>query len=176
MITSLTGGKALPPEVVEQVVAKTDGVPLFVEELAKMILESGLVQEEDDQYVLTGPLPPLAIPSTLHDSLMARLDRLSTARDLVQLGAVLGREFTYELLQAVSPVDEMTLQRGLAQLVDAELLYQRGLPPHSRLYLQACSHPGHRLSIAPEEHTPAVPSAHCPGIDGAVCGDCREPA
>jgi predicted ATPase len=123
MITSLTGGKALPPEVVEQVVAKTNGVPLFVEELAKMILESGLVQEEDDQYVLTGPLPLLAIPSTLHDSLMARLDRLSTARDLVQLGVVLGREFTYELLQAVSPVDEMTLQRGLAQLVDAELIY-----------------------------------------------------
>jgi predicted ATPase len=109
--------------VVEQVVAKTNGVPLFVEELAKMILESGLVQEEDDQYVLTGPLPLLAIPSTLHDSLMARLDRLSTARDLVQLGVVLGREFTYELLQAVSPVDEMTLQRGLAQLVDAELIY-----------------------------------------------------
>jgi predicted ATPase len=75
MITSLTGGKALPPAVVEQVVAKTDGVPLFVEELVKMILESGLVREEGDHYILTGPLPPLAIPSTLHDSLMARLDR-----------------------------------------------------------------------------------------------------
>jgi predicted ATPase len=132
MITSLTGGKALPPEVVEQVVAKTDGVPLFVEELVKMILESGLVREEDNQYVLTGPLPPLAIPSTLHDSLMARLDRLSAARTLIQLGAVLGREFPYTLLRAVAPVDEMTFQRGLAQLVDAELLYQRGLPPHSR--------------------------------------------
>jgi predicted ATPase len=107
------------------------GVPLFVEELVKMILESGLVQDEDDHYVLTGPLPPLAIPSTLHDSLMARLDRLAAARDLAQLGAVLGREFAYDLLQAVAPVDERTLQQGLAQLVDTELLYQRGLPPHS---------------------------------------------
>jgi predicted ATPase len=132
MITSLTGGKALPAEVVEQVVAKTDGVPLFVEELVKMILESGLVREEDNHYVLTGPLPSLAIPSTLHDSLMARLDRLSTTRELTQLGAVLGREFAYELLQAVAPVDETTLQQGLAQLMDAELVYQRGLPPRSR--------------------------------------------
>ena len=132
MITHLTGGKALPAEVVQQVVAKTDGIPLFVEELVKMILESGLMQEEADRYVLTGPLPPLAIPSTLHDSLMARLDRLSAAKDLAQLGAVLGREFAYELLQAVSPLDETTLQQGLAQLVDAELVYQRGLPPRSR--------------------------------------------
>jgi predicted ATPase len=132
MIPSLTGEKTLPTEVVEQVIAKTDGVPLFVEELVKMILESGLVREHTGHYVLTGPLPPLAIPSTLHDSLMARLDRLSTARELVQLGAVLGREFAYELLQAVSPVDELTLQQGLAQLVDAELVYQRGLLPRSR--------------------------------------------
>jgi predicted ATPase len=132
MILSLTGEKTLPTEMVEQVIAKTDGVPLFVEELVKMILESELVREQADRYVLTGPLPPLAIPSTLHDSLMARLDRLSTARELVQLGAVLGREFAYELLQAVSPVDEMTLQQGLAQLVEAELVYQRGLPPRSR--------------------------------------------
>jgi predicted ATPase len=132
MLTSLTGGKALPADVVEQVLAKTDGVPLFVEELVKMILESGLVREEAGHYVLTGPLPPLAIPSTLHDSLMARLDRLSTARELAQLGAVLGRELSYELLQAVALVDETTLQQGMRQLVDAELVYQRGLPPRSR--------------------------------------------
>jgi TOMM system kinase/cyclase fusion protein len=132
MIAHLTGGKALPAAVVQQVVAKTDGIPLFVEELVKMILESGLVQEEAKRYVLTGSLPPLAIPSTLHDSLMARLDRLSAARDLAQLGAVLGREFAYELLQAISPLEEPTLQQGLAQLVDAELVYQRGLPPQCR--------------------------------------------
>ncbi|HEY7496806.1 MAG TPA: AAA family ATPase, partial [Candidatus Tectomicrobia bacterium] len=123
--------KALPAEVVAQIVVKTDGVPLFVEELTKMVLESGLLQERDDHYALTGPLPPLAIPSTLHDSLMARLDRLATVKGLAQLGATLGREFAYELLQAVSPWDEGTLQQGLSQLVAAEFLYQQGLPPQA---------------------------------------------
>ena len=133
--TEMTGqvahGKVLPREVIEQVVAKTDGVPLFVEELTKMVLESGLLQEREDRYELTGPLPPLAIPTTLHDSLMARLDRLATVKALAQLGATLGREFAYDLLQAVSPWDEGTLQRGLHQLVDAEFLYQRGVPPQA---------------------------------------------
>jgi predicted ATPase/class 3 adenylate cyclase len=125
-------GKALPGEVVEQVVAKTDGVPLFVEELTKMVLESGLLQEREERYELTGPLPPLAIPATLHDSLMARLDRLATVKSLAQLGATLGREFSYDLLQAVAPWDEGTLQRGLQQLIAAEFLYQQGLPPQAR--------------------------------------------
>jgi class 3 adenylate cyclase len=124
-------GKALPAEVVEQVVAKTDGVPLFVEELTKMVLESGLLRERAECYELTGPLLPLAIPTTLHDSLMARLDRLAAVKGLAQLGATLGREFSYELLRAVSPWDEDTLRRGLQQLVAAEFLYQRGLPPQA---------------------------------------------
>jgi hypothetical protein len=124
-------GKALPAEVVEQVVAKTDGVPLFVEELTKMVLESGLLQEQEDRYDLTSPLPPLAIPATLHDSLMARLDRLATVKGLAQLAATLGREFAYALLQAVAPWDEAALHRGLHQLVEAEFLYQQGLPPHA---------------------------------------------
>jgi predicted ATPase len=126
--------KALPAEVVEQVVAKTDGVPLFVEELTKMVLESGMLQEREERYELTGPLPPLAIPATLHDSLMARLDRLATVKGLAQLGATLGREFAYDLLRAVSPWDEGTLRRGLSQLVEAEFLYQQGLPPQA-MYL-----------------------------------------
>ena len=131
MTSHVAHGKALPPEVVEQMVAKTDGVPLFVEELTKMVLESGLLQEREDRYELTGPLPPLAIPTTLHDSLMARLDRLATVKGLAQLGATLGREFSYNLLQAVSPWDEETLQQGLHQLVEAEILYQQGLPPQA---------------------------------------------
>jgi TOMM system kinase/cyclase fusion protein len=131
MTGQVAHGKALPAEVLEQVVAKTDGVPLFVEELTKMVLESGLLQEREACYELTGPLPPLAIPTTLHDSLMARLDRLATVKGLAQLGATLGREFAYTLLQAVSPWDEATLQRGLHQLVDAEFLYQQGLPPQA---------------------------------------------
>ena len=131
LTTRVTHGKALPPEVLAQVVAKTDGVPLFVEELTKMVLESGLLQERDDRYELTGPLPPLAIPATLHDSLMARLDRLAMVKGLAQLGATLGRESSYALLQAVSPWDEETLRRGLQQLVEAEFLYQQGLLPQA---------------------------------------------
>jgi predicted ATPase/class 3 adenylate cyclase len=131
MTGQVARGKVLPPQVVEQVVAKTDGVPLFVEELTKMVLESGLLQEREERYELTGPLPPLAIPATLHDSLMARLDRMATVKSLAQLGATLGREFSYTLLQAVAPWDEVTLHRGLHQLVAAEFLYQRGLPPQA---------------------------------------------
>jgi class 3 adenylate cyclase/predicted ATPase len=131
MIVRIAGGKVLPPEVVEQIVAKTDGVPLFVEELTKMVLESGLLREGEDHYALTSPLPSLAIPATLHDSLMARLDRLATVKALAQLGATLGREFAYELLQAVSLLDDTMLQHGVRQLVEAELLYQRGVPPQA---------------------------------------------
>jgi predicted ATPase len=131
LIAQVMHGKPLPAEMVKQVVAKTDGVPLFVEELLKMILEAGLVREEANGYVLTGPLPPLAIPATLQDSLMARLDRLAPVKEVAQLGAVLGRSFPYELIRAVSLLDEATLQRGLAQLVEAELLYQRSVPPQA---------------------------------------------
>ncbi len=131
MIGRVAHGKSLPAEVVEQVVAKTDGVPLFVEELTKMVLDSGLLQAREERYELTGPLPPLAIPTTLNDSLMARLDRLAAVKGLAQLGATLGREFSYELLQAVAPWDEETLRRGLQQLVEAEFLYQQGLPPQA---------------------------------------------
>jgi TOMM system kinase/cyclase fusion protein len=131
MVEHVAGGKALPAEIRQQVVAKTDGVPLFVEELTKMVLESSLLQEREDHYELMGPLPALAIPATLYDSLMARLDRLATVREVAQLGATLGRTFAYELLRAVSPQDEATLQQALAQLVEAELLYQRGVPPQA---------------------------------------------
>jgi predicted ATPase len=131
MTDRVVHGKALPTEVVEQVVAKTDGVPLFVEELTKMVLESGLLQEREARYELSGPLLPLAIPTTLHDSLMARLDRLAAVKAMAQLGATLGREFSYELLQAVAPWDEATLRRGLQQLVEAEFLYQQGVPPQA---------------------------------------------
>ena len=131
MVRRVAGDKRLPAAVVEQIVAKTDGVPLFVEELTKMVLESGLVREAEDGYVLSGPLPPLAIPATLQDSLMARLDRLFTAKGIAQLGAVLGRQFSFELLQAVSHLDEATLQRELHQLVEAEFLHQHGFPPQA---------------------------------------------
>ena len=131
MVASVAGAKALPRDVVQQIVAKTDRVPLFVEELTKTVLESGLLREHADHYELTGPLPALAIPATLQDSLMARLDRLATVKTVAQLGATIGRQFAYDLLQAISPLDEGTLQQGLRQLVEAELLYQRGIPPQA---------------------------------------------
>ena len=123
--------KPLPGVIAADVVAKTDGVPLFIEELTKTLLESGLLEQQADHYELAGPLPPLAIPNTLHDSLMARLDRLSTTKALAQLGAAIGREFSYALIRAVSPWDEDLLQDGLAQLVRAEFLYQQGVAPRA---------------------------------------------
>ena len=165
--------KALPAEVVEQVVAKTDGVPLFVEELTKMVLESGLLQEREEHYELTGPLPPLAIPATLHDSLMARLDRLATVKGLAQLGATLGREFAYDLLQAVSPWDEATLRRGLSAVGGGGVPVSAGAAATSDVPLQACPDPGSGLSILAAEHPPAAPSAHCPGVGGALSRLCE---
>jgi predicted ATPase len=130
LMAALTEGRVMPAEVVEQVVRKTDGVPLFVEELTRMVLESGLVREGlAGGYELAGPLPPLAIPATLQDSLMARLDRLATTKVVVQVGATLGRSFSYELLQAVTGLAETPLTLELGKLVEAELLYQRGFPP-----------------------------------------------
>jgi class 3 adenylate cyclase/predicted ATPase len=131
MVDAILGGKALPDEVLAQVLAKTDGVPLFVEELTKMVLESGLLEETDDQYELIGPLPELAIPSTLQDSLMARLDRFGSVKEVAQFAAVLGRAFSHELIEAVSPVDAASLDQALARLVRAEILYQRGVPPRA---------------------------------------------
>ena len=129
LVQKVTGGKALPAEVLDQIVAKTEGVPLFVEELTKTMLESGLLQDRGDHYELSGPLPPLAIPSTLHDSLMARLDRLAPIREVAQIGACIGREFTHELLLAVAPMPEAALDSALQQLSDAQLIFQRGTLP-----------------------------------------------
>jgi class 3 adenylate cyclase/predicted ATPase len=132
LIAQRVGGKALPAEVIQHIVTKTDGVPLYIEELTKMLLVSPLLREEGDQHVLTGPLRTATIPDTLQDALMARLDQLAVAKEVAQLGAVLGREFTYDVVQAISHRDEDTLQAGLRQLVAAELLYQRGRPPRAR--------------------------------------------
>ena len=102
MIAGVTGGKALPKEITDQIVDRTDGVPLFVEDLTKSVLESGLLREETDRYVLDRALPPFAIPTTLHDSLMARFDRLASVQFVAQIGAAIGREFSYVLVHEVS--------------------------------------------------------------------------
>jgi class 3 adenylate cyclase/predicted ATPase len=131
IITGMTDGKTFPAEVLQQIIFKTDGVPLFIEELTKAILESGQLTARDGHYELTGSFSTFAIPATLQDSLMARLDRLVTAKGIAQIGATIGRQFSYALLQIVSQVDDFTLQRELRRLVEAELLYQRGLPPQT---------------------------------------------
>ncbi len=126
---SVAKGKALPPEVLSQIIEHTDGVPLFVEELTKTVLESELLNDAGDRYVLRGPLPSLAIPSTLHASLLARLDRHAAVKDLAQTAAAIGREFSYALIAAVTDLPEQDLRGALAQLVNAELVFQRGSPP-----------------------------------------------
>jgi class 3 adenylate cyclase/predicted ATPase len=131
MVERIAGGKPLPTQVLTQISAKTDGVPLFVEELTKAVLESGVLQDSHGQYTMTGPLASFAIPATLQDSLMARLDHLMTSKGTAQLASVIGRQFAYDLLHTVSQLDEATLQRELKRLVDAELVYQRGLPPQA---------------------------------------------
>ena len=132
MIENIAKGKLLPEEVQEQIVEKTDGVPLFIEELTKMVLESGLVKEDNEAYHLVGPLPPLAIPTTLQDSLLARLDRLSDVREVAQVGAVLEREFSPDVLHAVLGGEAQAVQDALAQLVAAEVLYRRGVTTELR--------------------------------------------
>jgi len=132
LVDRVTGGRKLPAEVLAQIVAKTDGVPLFVEELTKNVLESGLLIEEGERYRLDGPLPALAIPSTLQDSLMARLDRLETVKEIAQIGAAIGREFSYGLLRAVYERDEGSLRNALALLDESELVFRSGEPPASR--------------------------------------------
>jgi predicted ATPase/class 3 adenylate cyclase len=131
LVQRLTGGKTLPKEVMDQILAHTDGVPLFIEELTKMVLEGGLLRERDGQYVLEHPLPPLAIPTTLQASLMARLDRLSSVREVAQIGAVAGRDFHYELLNAVAGLPRQRLDEALDQLMRSELMFRRGEIPHA---------------------------------------------
>ena len=132
LVERVTGGRELPAEVLAEIVAKTDGVPLFLEELTKHVLEFGLLAEGPDRYRLDGPLPPLAIPSTLQDSLMARLDRLAAVKDIAQIGAAIGREFSYPLLHVVVGRDEPTLRAALAQLEVSELVFRSGEPPAAR--------------------------------------------
>ena len=131
IVDRVIGGKSLPAEVKNQILAKTEGVPLFVEELTKTVLESGLLIEEGDRYVLAGPLASLAIPSTLQDSLMARLDRLASVKEVAQIGACIGRVFHHRLLVAVTGYEEARLEDALRQLEKSELVFRHGVPPEA---------------------------------------------
>ncbi|HEU5274652.1 MAG TPA: adenylate/guanylate cyclase domain-containing protein [Xanthobacteraceae bacterium] len=129
LVERVAGGRVLPRELLDEILARTDGVPLFIEELTKTVLESDLLDQRNGQYVLDRPLPAFAIPNTLHASLMARLDRLAAVRDVAQIGAVVGREFHFELLRAVSGLARAGLEEALEQLVRSELAFRRGETP-----------------------------------------------
>ena len=131
MVERVTAGEPLPAEVLRQIVAKTDGVPLFVEELTKTVIECGLVARSNGGYALSRPLTALAIPSTLHDSLMARLDRLAPVSEVAQIGACIGREFSHELLASISPMTDNVLNDALQQLIASELIFAVGTPPEA---------------------------------------------
>jgi class 3 adenylate cyclase len=132
LIQRAAGGRQLPPIVIEAILSRTEGVPLFVEELTKAVLESVIwkTTADDGHLELVGPLPPLAIPATLQDSLMARLDRLAPAREVAQIAACIGREFDEEIVGAVAGYPEPRLTAALGQLCRAELIQRRGTPPH----------------------------------------------
>jgi class 3 adenylate cyclase/tetratricopeptide (TPR) repeat protein len=129
MIGHLMWGKTLPKEITDQIINRTDGVPLFIEELTKSVVESGLLVEAGDHYAVTRPTGPLAIPTTLHASLLARLDRLAPTREVAQIGSALGRSFSHELIAAVAQMPQQKLDEALEQLVQAELIFRRGSPP-----------------------------------------------
>ena len=129
MVSALAGGKALPEALLEQILTRTDGVPLFVEELTKSILESGELKDAGDHYDYAGSARAVTIPATLRDLLMARLDRFMPVKEIAQIGAAIGREFSYELIAAVAPMPQAQLDDSLAQLSESGLAFRRGTPP-----------------------------------------------
>ncbi|WP_028346315.1 AAA family ATPase [Bradyrhizobium murdochi] len=131
LVEQTSGGRRLSPRVVDEIAAKTEGVPLFIEELTKTVLESGMLRNTPEGLAPVTSRGALAIPASLQDSLMARLDHLASAKDLVQVGAAIGREFTYELLDAVAGREPADLDQALARLVKSELVFQRGTPPEA---------------------------------------------
>jgi class 3 adenylate cyclase/predicted ATPase len=132
LVLGLAGNAPLGSDIVEEIAERTDGVPLFIEELTKAVLESAAQGDRIAAVLATTSLAALSVPATLHASLMARLDRLGpTAKEVAQIGAVLGREFAYELIEPVAQRHEQELQAALDQLADAGLLFCRGTSPHA---------------------------------------------
>ena len=129
MVSTLAGGRALPEVLLEQILTRTDGVPLFVEELTKAILEAGELKDVGDRYEYIGSARAVTIPATLRDSLTARLDRFTPVREIAQIGAAIGREFSHELVSAVAPMPEAQLDDALARLCESGLAFRRGTPP-----------------------------------------------
>jgi len=129
MVSALADSKTLPGSLLEQILSRTDGVPLFVEELTKTVLESGELKDVGDHYEYAGSVRTVTIPMTLRDSLMARLDRFMPVREIAQIGAAIGREFSHEMIEAVAPMPQAQLDDALARLCESGLAFRRGTPP-----------------------------------------------
>jgi class 3 adenylate cyclase len=161
MIVNVTGGKVLPKEIERQIVDRTDGVPLFIEELTKTVVESGMVTDTGDRYAMAGPLAPLAIPTSLHASLLARLDRLAPTREIAQIGAALGRSFSHELIGAVAAMPQRQLDDALDQLVRAELIFRRGTPPDAEYTFKHALVQDAVYRHVAAQPSPAIARPHC---------------
>jgi hypothetical protein len=187
IIAYVTGGMALPKGIAEQIIDRTDGVPLFIEELTKTVVESGIVTEAGDHYAMTAPIAPLAIPTSLHASLLARLDSLAPTREVAQIGAALGRSFPYELISAVAGMPQQKLDGALEQLAGAQLIFRRGTPPdaeytfkhalvqdaaYSTLLRNRRQQIHARIATTLESHFPEIVAAQ-PGL---LAGHCAEAA
>lgn len=129
VLSKITRGKRLLPELVAEIISRTDGVPLFIEELTKTILESGELRETGTSFELTGPLDRVTIPSTLHDSFMARLDRLQPIKEIAQMAACIGRSFDRSALARIARIDDEKLDDALAQLERSQVVFRRGAEP-----------------------------------------------
>jgi predicted ATPase len=173
MIANVTGGKTLPTEIADQIIDRTDGVPLFIEELTKSVVESGWITDAGDHYSLTGPLVPLAIPMTLQASLLARLDRLAPTREVAQIAATLGRQFSHELISAVADMSQPQLEGTLEQLIRAELVFRRGTPPDATYTFKHAlvQDAAYSTLAAPAAAAPAWPC--CQHAGAPVSGDCN---
>jgi class 3 adenylate cyclase/tetratricopeptide (TPR) repeat protein len=122
-------GAGVPDKVLNQIIERTDGVPLFIEELTKTVLESGSLELVDGNYRLAGRMQSIEIPASLHDSLMARLDRMAPVKEVAQIAAVIGRQFDEDILAEVCHLDLEDLRAAMEQLIEADLIVRRSLPP-----------------------------------------------
>ncbi len=166
MVATVAGSAALPSEIIEEIAERTDGIPLFVEELTKAVLESGA-----PGAAALSSVPHTSVPATLHASLMARLDRLGpVAKDVAQTGAAIGREFGYEVLASATDLPEPRVCDGLDRLANAGLLFVRGTPPDLELYLQARSGAGCSLRHAAPQSAPASAQPYCRDTARALPG------
>ena len=176
MVERMTAGKPLPVAVMQEIVSKTDGVPLFVEELTRAVMESGLLREQDGHYELTSPLNALAIPSSLNDSLMARLDRLGAVEEVAQLAATVGRGFSYELLEALAFVGCDGSQGSAREVGRIRHPPSAWAVAAGAIHLPACPNPGCGLSIVTQEHAAAISQTYRANAGGTVSGDKRNSA